>query len=116
LTGLWLAGTGVVAVLVSWPLAALHDSGSLAAVLALSVAVSVAVLGLWRTWPLWHAMEREDTALRVQWQALAGQGLSSWQGLGAALLLLLLCASIVAPAWPGLLPEALRWPLAIATA
>ena len=116
LAGLWLIGTGVVAMLVSWPLAALHDSGSLSAVLALSVAVSVAVLGLWRTWPLWHAMERENTALRTQWQTLAGHGLNSWQGLGAAFLLLLLCASIVAPVWPDLLPEGLRWTLAIATA
>ncbi|KRG45214.1 hypothetical protein ARC78_03235 [Stenotrophomonas pictorum JCM 9942] len=116
LAGLWLVGTAVVALLVAWPLAALHDSGSLAAVLALGVAVSVAVLGLWRTWPLWHAMEREDSRLPMQWQALAGRGLTSWQGLGAALLLLLLCASVVLPAWPGLLPEGLRWPLALATA
>ena len=66
LLGLWAGGAAMVAVLVSWPLAALHDSGSLAAVLALSVAVSVAVLALWRTWPLWHAMEREDSSLRTQ--------------------------------------------------
>ncbi|PZU22072.1 MAG: hypothetical protein DI584_16170, partial [Stenotrophomonas sp.] len=46
LLGLWTGGAAVVAVLVSWPLAALHDSGSLAAVLALSIAVSVALLAL----------------------------------------------------------------------
>ena len=116
LLGLWAGGAAMVAVLVSWPLAALHDSGSLAAVLALSVAVSVAVLALWRTWPLWHAMEREDSSLRTQWNALAGRGLDSWQGLGAATILVALCAAIVAPAWPGLLPTSLRWPLAIASA
>lgn len=116
LAGLWAAATATVAVLVSWPLAALHDSGSLAAALALSVAISVAVLALWRTWPLWHALEREDSSLPAQWQALAGRGLDSWRGLGAAAIILLLCASVVAPAWPGLLADGLRWPLAIASA
>ncbi len=115
LLALWVAGPAALALLVSWPLAALHDSGSLAAVLALSVAVSVAVLALWRTWPLWHALEREDSDLRAQWQSLAGRGLDSWHGLGAAAVLLLLCAAVVAPAWPGLLPTNARWPLAIAS-
>lgn len=116
LLGLWAGGAAVVGLLVSWPLTALHDSGSLAAVLALSVAISVALLGLWRTWPLWHALEREDTPARGEWQALLGRGLDSWQGLGAAAVLLLLCAAIVAPAWPGLVTPSLRWPLAIASA
>ena len=116
LLGLWAGGAAVVAVLVSWPLAALHDSGSLAAVLALSIAVSVALLALWRTWPLWQAMEREDSSLRTQWQALSGRNLDSWHGLGAAAVVLLLCAAIVAAAWPGLVGSGLRWPLAIATA
>lgn len=115
LLGLWVAGPAVLALLVSWPLAALHDSGSLAAVLALSVAVSVAVLALWRTWPLWHALEREDSELRAQWHSLAGRGLDSWHGLGAAAVLLVLCAAVVAPAWPALLPSHLRWPLAVAS-
>lgn len=113
---LWAGGVAAVAALVAWPLAALHDSGSLAAVLALGVAVSVAVLGLWRTWPLWHGLEREDGTLQAQWQVLAGRGLSSWQGLAAAALLLVLCASVVVPAWPGLLADGWRWPLAIACA
>ncbi|MGH8053755.1 MAG: ankyrin repeat domain-containing protein [Stenotrophomonas sp.] len=116
LLGLWAGGSAMVALLVSWPLAALHDSGSLAAVLALSVAVSVALLALWRTWPLWHAVEREGGSLRAQSQALAGRGLDSWHGLGAAAILLLLCAAVVTPAWPGLVGNGLRWPLAIATA
>ncbi|MNV01767.1 Phosphocholine transferase AnkX [compost metagenome] len=116
LLGLWAGGSAMVALLVSWPLTALHDSGSLAAVLALSVAVSVALLALWRTWPLWHVVEREGGSLRAQSQALAGRGLDSWHGLGAAAILLLLCAAIVTPAWPGLVSENLRWPLAIATA
>ncbi|WP_313457911.1 hypothetical protein, partial [Stenotrophomonas sp.] len=40
LAALWGVGAVALALLVAWPLGALHDSGSLAAVLGLSVAVS----------------------------------------------------------------------------
>ena len=116
LLSLWVAGSLLLGLLVSWPLAALRGSGSLQAVLALCVAVSIAVLALWRTWPLWHGLEREGGSLRAQWQAVAGRGMDAWQGLGAALLVLLLCAAVIAPAWPELLAAPLRWPLAIASA
>ncbi|MCL7714669.1 ankyrin repeat domain-containing protein [Stenotrophomonas mori] len=114
LLALWAGAAVLLAVLVSWPLAALRDSGSLQAVLALCVAVSVALLALWRTWPLWQALEREGGSLRARWAAVSGRGLDSWQGLWAALALGLLCAAVVAPAWPDLVDGALRWPLAAA--
>ncbi|MGX9721526.1 ankyrin repeat domain-containing protein [Stenotrophomonas acidaminiphila] len=116
LLAIWAGGALLLALLVSWPLAALHDSGSLQAVLALCVAVSIAVAALWRTWPLWQALEREGGALRAQGQALSARAMDSWHGIGAALVLCLLCAAVVVPAWPGLLGDGLRWPLAIATA
>ncbi|KQO00473.1 MULTISPECIES: ankyrin repeat domain-containing protein [Stenotrophomonas] len=116
LLAVWAGGTLLLALLVSWPLAALHDSGSLQAVLALCVAVSIVVAALWRTWPLWQALEREGGTLRAQAQALSGRAMDSWHGVGAALLLCLLCAAVVAPAWPGLVGDGLRWPLAVITA
>ncbi|KRG87023.1 ankyrin repeat domain-containing protein [Stenotrophomonas sp. CW117] len=116
LLAVWTAGTLLLALLVSWPLAALHDSGSLQAVLALCVALSIAVAALWRTWPLWQALEREGGTLRAQGQALSSRAMDSWHGVGAALVLCLLCAAVVAPAWPGLVGDSLRWPLAIAVA
>jgi len=116
LLAVWTAGTLLLALLVSWPLAALHDSGSLQAVLALCVALSIAVAALWRTWPLWRALEREGGTLRAQGQALSSRAMDSWHGVGAALVLCLLCAAVVAPAWPGLVGDSLRWPLAIAVA
>ncbi|OAX58157.1 ankyrin repeat domain-containing protein [Xanthomonas graminis] len=116
LLALWAGGLGLVALLVAWPLAALHDSGSLAAALALSVAASAALLGLWRTWPLWHGSECEGGALGARWQALAQQDVQAWRGLAVAALVLLLAGVGVLLAWPGLLAAAARWPLALAYA
>ncbi|MGB3394474.1 MAG: ankyrin repeat domain-containing protein, partial [Stenotrophomonas sp.] len=112
----WAGGVLLLALLVSWPLRALRDSGSLPAVLALSVAVSIAVLALWRTWPLWQALERDGGTLRTHGQALSARGMESWHGLAAALVLLALCAAVFVPAWPGLLGEGWHWPVAFATA
>jgi len=111
---LWLAGPFLLAVLLAWPLAALRDSGSLAAALGLGVALSVGLLGGWRTWPLWSDVERLAGALPRHAAALARRDMSSWRGLGVALLVLLLCALVVVPTWPELVPDALRWPLVAA--
>ncbi|MDQ7760583.1 ankyrin repeat domain-containing protein [Xanthomonas sontii] len=113
---LWAGGMALVAVLVAWPLAALHDSGSLAAALALSVAASAALLGLWRTWPLWHGSDVEGGPLGARWHALAQQDVQAWRGLAVAALVLVLAGLGVVLAWPGLLAEAARWPLALAYA
>ncbi|GAE55206.1 hypothetical protein XPR_1841 [Xanthomonas arboricola pv. pruni MAFF 301420] len=107
-------GLLALAALISWPLTALRDSGSLAAALALSVAVSAALLGLWRTWPLWGEVERDGGALAPRWHALATQELHAWRGLLAAALVLAMCTLVVALAWPGWLSSSLRWSLAIA--
>ena len=110
----WLAGPLLLAALVAWPLSALHDSGSLAAVLGLSVAVSAALLGVWRTWPLWNEIERTDGSLSAHWQALSGRDLSAWRGLAVAAVVVGVCALVVLPAWPGLVSDGMRWPLTAA--
>ena len=110
----WVAGPVLLAALVAWPLGALHDSGSLAAVLGLSVAVSAALLGVWRTWPLWNEIERTDGSLTDHWQALSGRDLSAWRGLAVAALVVVVCALVVLPAWPGLVADTQRWPLTLA--
>ncbi|MFC0154821.1 ankyrin repeat domain-containing protein [Xanthomonas dyei] len=116
LLAIWGVGLLALAALISWPLTALRDSGSLAAALALSVAVSAALLGLWRTWPLWGEVERDGGALAPRWHALATQELHAWRGLLAAALVLAICTLVVALAWPGWLSGGLRWGLAIAAA
>ena len=77
LLALWSLGPLLLTLLVAWPLGALHDSGSLAAVLGLSVAVSAALLGVWRTWPLWNDVERSEGSLARHWQTLAGRDLTA---------------------------------------
>ena len=114
LLALWTAAPLLLALLLAWPLAALRDSGSLAAVLGLSVLVSAGLLAAWRTWPLWNDVERLDGNLAQHWQALAGRDLTAWRGLGVAALVIALAALVVLPAWPGLLPEGARWPAALA--
>jgi ankyrin repeat protein len=114
LLALWGLGPLLLALLVAWPLGALHDSGSLAAVLGLSVAVSAALLGVWRTWPLWNEIERSDCSLARHWRTLAARDLTAWRGLVVAGLVVAVCALVVVPAWPGLLSDGLRWPFTLA--
>ena len=116
LLGVWTAAALLLGLLLLWPLRAVQASGSLQAALALSVAASIAVLALWRSWPLWQALEREGGSLRSEdGQGLSSRGMESWRGLVAALALLVLTAAVVAPAWPALHGSAWQWPLALAT-
>ncbi|HET6435132.1 MAG TPA: hypothetical protein VFG18_05435, partial [Xanthomonadaceae bacterium] len=55
----WGGALVAVAALVAWPLAALRAGGGLGSALALSLACGLALVGLWRLWPLWRAQERE---------------------------------------------------------
>ena len=57
LLALWALGFAASALLVAWPLASLRQSGSLPAALGLSAVVGAVLIGLWRTWPLWQALE-----------------------------------------------------------
>src|SRR5688500_6946018 len=109
LSALWLGGLAVAAALVAWPLAALRDSGSLAAAIGLSCVAGVCLLGLWRTWPLWHGLERDGGALRAHWRARGEVEAGAWRGLGVASAVALVLAGVLLLAWPGLLPAALRW-------
>ena len=107
---LWTAGAVVLALLLAWPLTALRESGSLAAALGLAVLLSVGLLAAWRTWPLWNDVERLAGGFRRHASALAGRDPGAWRGLLPAVIVLVLCALLVLPAWPTLLPDALHWP------
>ncbi|TYT26079.1 hypothetical protein FZO89_07305 [Luteimonas viscosa] len=113
---LWSLGLGVAALLVAWPLLAVLQSGGLGAALALSAVAGLCVLGLWRTWPLWHATEGEGGPLARHWRALGDRDASGWHGVAAAACVAAILACIVLLAWPQwLLPQA-RWALAGACA
>ncbi|MEF3083496.1 ankyrin repeat domain-containing protein [Luteimonas sp. SMYT11W] len=99
LAGAWGGATVATAALVAWPLSALRQGGELGAALALSVAVGLAVIGFWRTWPLWHAIERDGGDLRTHWRALSERETSNWRGVGAALCVAAIVALVLMPAW-----------------
>ncbi|HHW4682897.1 MAG TPA: ankyrin repeat domain-containing protein, partial [Xylella sp.] len=113
---LWAAGLIVVALSVLWPLAVLRSSGSLAAALGLSVAVSMSLLALWCTWPLWSQIERGPCTFRSSWYMWPRHDLASWPGLGTAVLVAIIGAVAVLLAWPGLIAPSMRWVLACASA
>jgi hypothetical protein len=119
---LWVLVMLAFAVSIAWPLSALRQGGTLGATVAVSAVVGGALLGLWRTWPLWRWLEGEGGTLREHWRALVDTDTRAWTGLGAAVLLFLPLAGTFALAWPeamtplarGLFAAtcALAWPLA----
>ena len=109
LATLWCGGLALLALLVAWPLAALRDSGSLAAAIGLSVVAGVCLLGLWRTWPLWHALERDGGDWQAHWRSLGEVEIGTWRGLGAAVLVAAVLTLLLLLAWPQLLTGNARW-------
>ena len=89
LLALWAVGFTASAVLLAWPLAALLQSRSLLAALAVSAVVGLLLIALWRTWPMWHALEREGGSLARRWAVLGERESHGWQGLGVAALVAL---------------------------
>ncbi|MEL1266276.1 ankyrin repeat domain-containing protein [Pseudoxanthomonas putridarboris] len=112
----WAVALAATALLLAWPLASLRDSGSLPAALGVSAVVGAALIGLWRTWPLWHGLERDGGALAAHWRGLAERDFHAWRGLAVAALLALALGGGLCLAWPGLVPDGLRTGLAIAYA
>ncbi|MEO6365733.1 MAG: ankyrin repeat domain-containing protein, partial [Luteimonas sp.] len=109
LTVLWGAGLALMALLIAWPLLALQQSGSLGATIGLSLAAGIGVLGLWRIWPLWHAIEREGGALQARWRELDHVDIGAWRGLMVALWIAMIGAAVTLLAWPALLEPSARW-------
>lgn len=114
LLALWALALLAFVALIAWPLSALLQGRTLGAALSVSAIAGGALIGLWRTWPLWRWLEGEGGTLAEHWRALGNTDTRDWQGLVAALLLCLPLAGILILAWPGLLPAAARWPAAAA--
>lgn len=112
----WAVAFAGSAALLAWPLASLHDSGSLPAALGVSAVVGAVIVGLWRTWPLWHGLERDGGALSAHWRGLVERDFHAWRGLAVATLLALAVGGGLCLAWPGLVPEAARAGAAVAYA
>ncbi|MDH5835183.1 ankyrin repeat domain-containing protein [Luteimonas kalidii] len=112
LLALWAIAVGLAGLLVAWPLSALLAGAGLGPVLALSAAAGLCVLALWRSWPLWHAVERDGGPLARQWEALGERDASGWHGLAAAACVAVIVGTLVLLAWPALVPAPVRWGLA----
>lgn len=106
---LWGAALAGFGLLVAWPLGSLRQDTGVGAVLGLSAAVGLALIGLWRTWPLWLWLERDGGTLPQRWQALGDAEVGAWRGLGVAGMVLAMLALALLQAWPGLLSPAQRW-------
>ncbi len=95
----WGVAIAGVALGVAVPLGALREGGALGAALSTSGVVGLAVIAFWRTWPLWHAAERDGGDLRQHWRALAEQDTGRWRGAAAALCVAAVVALVLWLAW-----------------
>jgi len=109
LLALWGGGLALAALLIAWPLTGLRQSGSLGAAIGLSLVAGVIWLGLWRTWPVWRAIERKGGDLRDRWQRLDEVQIGISSGWRPASLVAAMLAAALFLVWPGLLAPAARW-------
>ncbi|MBW8368734.1 MAG: ankyrin repeat domain-containing protein, partial [Arenimonas sp.] len=115
LAAVWAAALALVALAVGWPLAALRDTGSLAASLALSGMAGAALLCLWRGWPAFGLAERESARLPALASAVGSAGPDeAGRGFVVALSVFVVAVGALLLAWPGLVPAGLRLPLVAA--
>ena len=113
---LWGTALLASALLIAWPLTALRESPTLGHAFAFSVVIGIALIGLWRLWPLWHALERDGGSLVERWHALVTLEAGTWRGLAVAVLTALVLATALLLAWPDLLSATARWSVAISMA
>ena len=73
---------------------------------------AMVLLGLWRTWPVWQALEREAVPLGSAWRRLALQEAGTWAGLGAAGAVATILGGLLLLGWPGLVEAPARWAVA----
>ena len=95
--------------LLLWPAAALRAGTGAGAWLGLAGALAIALAALWRTWPLWRALEADGGRLGDHWRRLGDSRVGAWRGLAVAAAVLAILAWVLALAWPALLSSSQRW-------
>jgi len=109
----WAVALLVAGLLLAWPMASLLYQPSLGGVLGLSAAFGLGLVMLWYGWMAWHRAETRGAARRRREETLPW---TSWHGLGVAVAVALVLASVVALAWPEALSTNARRGLALACA
>ena len=109
----WGLALLLAGLLLAWPLASLLHQPGLGGVLGLSAAFGLGLVVLWHGWEAWHRIEAQGAAWRAPEQALPW---TSWHGLGVALAVALVLASMVLLAWPEALTVNARRGLLLACA
>ena len=115
---LWGAA-GLLAVLaMAWPLPMLLDSGSLDAALGTSAGIGIALIMLWRYWPVFARAERDGGGLAALHDAANHEGdAATFSGLLIALAIAVVLALVLCAGWAGVVTSpGLRIGLLIAQA
>jgi hypothetical protein len=112
---LWVAAGALLALATGWPLAALQETGSLAAALALSGLAGAVLLCLWRAWPAFGLSARTGGGT-AQYAAAVGSSTPAEAGRGfvVAVAVAAVLGGALALAWPDLLPPGVRTAAALA--
>ncbi|HST45915.1 MAG TPA: ankyrin repeat domain-containing protein [Luteimonas sp.] len=116
LATLWALALVIAAVAAAWPLESLRARPTLGATLGLSAVCGLLLIGLWRVWPLWHALETEGGSLLAHWRRAGERDGATWRGLATAGAIASVVALVLLAAWPGLLSPAARWVIATVAA
>jgi len=105
LLALWTSSYAVLALVVGWPLEALRESAALMSALSLSLAAGIALLGLWRTWPIIGLACRIGGSLSLLLASTAPAGVrEAGRGLLVAVAVFAILTTGLLLAWPGMLP------------
>ncbi|HEX7383481.1 MAG TPA: ankyrin repeat domain-containing protein, partial [Burkholderiaceae bacterium] len=112
---LWCLAFALLATVVAWPLTAVRDSGSLAAVLGLSASAGMVLLAVWRLWPAFAQAARRPHALPALLALVGRDGMPApTRGLAVAVPIFAVLGVGLVLAWPELVSSAMRVVAALA--
>ena len=115
---LWGAAGSLAVLAMAWPLPMLLQDGSLNAALGTSAAIGIALIMLWRYWPVFARAERTGGGLAAFREATNHEGdAATLSGLLIALAIATILALVLCSAWTGIVASSqLRMLLLIAQA
>jgi len=114
---IWGAAGALAWGAMAWPLPMLLQSGTLGAALGTSFATGVALIVLWRYWPVFARAERTGGGLADLFEAATGDAeVATGRGLLIALAVAAIATLVLVAGWNGLATPTLRTVLLIAQA